>query len=235
MFAAGDRIMFLRNEKSLGVKNGTLGRVERIERSDLVVRLDGRDRREVTFSISEYADVDHGYAATIHKAQGVTVDRAHVLATSGLDRHAAYVAMTRHRKTVTVHFGRDQFIDRAELTRTLSRERTKDTALDYKGGFAARRGLRRPNDLELRADAFVKEWTALRSRMELGQTGDMFERRALHRDLRRLCEQLDRDPSLRIALAPRRAELGISEERRAQRRLADDLMRSLGRDRGLDR
>lgn len=37
------------------------------------------------------------YAATTHKAQGMTVDRVQVLATPGMDRHGAYVAMSRHR------------------------------------------------------------------------------------------------------------------------------------------
>src|SRR4051794_15877127 len=94
-FAAGDRVMFLRNERSLGVKNGTLGTLERLEGSSLTVRLD--DHRAVNFDLKDYAHVDHGYAATIHKAQGVTVDRAHVLASVHLDRHAAYVGLTRHR------------------------------------------------------------------------------------------------------------------------------------------
>jgi ATP-dependent exoDNAse (exonuclease V) alpha subunit len=40
-FAAGDRIMFLRNERSLGVKNGTLGTLERIAGGRMAVRLDG--------------------------------------------------------------------------------------------------------------------------------------------------------------------------------------------------
>jgi hypothetical protein len=61
----------------------------------------------------------------------MTVDRVHVLATPGLDRHAAYVALSRHRDGVEVHFGRDDFADRAWLVRTLSRERGKDMASDY--------------------------------------------------------------------------------------------------------
>src|SRR6185295_1640536 len=72
-----------------------------------------------------------GYAATIHKAQGVTVDRVHVLSTPGLDRHATYVALSRHRDHVQLHYGRDDFADDARLARTLSRERSKDMASDY--------------------------------------------------------------------------------------------------------
>src|SRR5690606_3465811 len=79
----------------------------------------------------DYADIDHGYAATIHKAQGMTVERAHVLATPGMDRHAAYVALSRHRSSVDLHYGKDDFADRSKLVRTLSRERAKDMASDY--------------------------------------------------------------------------------------------------------
>jgi hypothetical protein len=140
-FAAGDRVMFLRNERSMGVKNGTLGTVENVNGSSLAVRLDGGDRREVRFDLKDYAQIDHGYAATIHKSQGVTVDHAHLLASDGLDRHAAYVGMSRHRETLAVHYGADDFKDRDQLTRTLGRERAKDTTLDYSAAFADRRGL----------------------------------------------------------------------------------------------
>jgi Ti-type conjugative transfer relaxase TraA len=140
-FAPGDRVMFLRNERSMGVKNGSLGTVEKIDGASLAVRLDGADRREVRFDLKDYAQIDHGYASTIHKSQGVTVDHGHLLASDGLDRHAAYVGMSRHRETVTVHYGADDFKDRAQLARTLGRERAKDTTLDYPADFAERRGL----------------------------------------------------------------------------------------------
>jgi Ti-type conjugative transfer relaxase TraA len=130
-FAAGDRIMFLRNERSLGVKNGSLGTVEAIEGASLAVRLDGADGRQVRFDLKDYAAFDHGYASTIHKSQGVTVDQAHLLATGGLDRHAAYVGMSRHREALAVHYGADDFKDRQDLARTLGRERRKDLTLDY--------------------------------------------------------------------------------------------------------
>ncbi|MBU6298646.1 MAG: Ti-type conjugative transfer relaxase TraA [Alphaproteobacteria bacterium] len=128
-FAAGDRVLFLKNERGLGVKNGTLGLVETVRARDMTVRLDSG--RSVSFDLKDYAQLDHGYAATIHKAQGVTVDRVHVLATPGLDRHAAYVALSRHRERVDLHYGRDDFADEGKLARILSRERAKDMASDY--------------------------------------------------------------------------------------------------------
>ncbi|MFZ5748736.1 MAG: Ti-type conjugative transfer relaxase TraA [Pseudomonadota bacterium] len=149
LFAAQDRIMFLRNERELGVKNGSLGTIEQVDRARIAVRLD--DGRHVAFDIKDYADVTHGYAATVHKAQGLTVDRVHVLATPGLDRHAAYVALSRHRDEVHLHYGRDDFADEHRLARTLSRDRPKDSALDYDQiatRFAERRGFDRSRILD---------------------------------------------------------------------------------------
>jgi Ti-type conjugative transfer relaxase TraA len=138
-FAEGDRIYFLRNERGLGVKNGTLGTLERIDGGALTVRLDpagpvpGLDGagRGVSFDLAAYADIGHGYAATVHKNQGATVDQAHVLATPGMDRHLAYVAMSRHRQAAQLHWSEEDFGTSDRLRERLGRERTKDTTLDY--------------------------------------------------------------------------------------------------------
>lgn len=128
-FARGDRLMFLRNERSLGVKNGTLGTIEQVSSEGMTVRLDGG--AQVAFEAKDYAAVDHGYAATFHKAQGVTVTSAHVLATPGMDRHSAYVGLSRHREAMQLHYGHDDFADQRQLVRALSRDRGKDMAGDY--------------------------------------------------------------------------------------------------------
>ena len=136
-FAPGDRVMFFRNERSMGVKNGSLGTLRSVSPFSMAVTLD--DGRSVAFDLKDYADIDHGYAATIHKAQGMTVDRVQVLATPGLDRHGAYVALSRHRAEVDLHYGKDDFADRSKLVRALSRDRSKDMASDYGPAFEMKR------------------------------------------------------------------------------------------------
>jgi hypothetical protein len=143
-FASGDRVMFLQNERGLGVKNGTLATIEQMSARSMTVRTD--DSRSVRFDLKDYNHIDHGYAATIHKAQGMTVDRTHVLATPGMDAHASYVSLSRHRDGMELHYGRDDFVNPDRLVRTLSRDRAKDMASDYERAdpaqsYAERRGI----------------------------------------------------------------------------------------------
>ncbi len=145
-FAPGDRLLFRENNRELGVKNGMLGTVERAEEDRLIVRLDSAKGpglgRAVEVSTADYAAVDHGYATTIHKAQGATVDRAYVLASKSMDRHLTYVSMTRHRDGVALYAGRDEFSDMDSLAGRLSRAQLKETTLDYdQAVYSQRRGM----------------------------------------------------------------------------------------------
>lgn len=150
VFAPGDRLVFLENNRDLQVKNGMLGTVREVGEGRLVAALDGKGRdgrdRIVSVSTESYRAIDHGYATTIHKTQGATVDRAFVLASKTMDRHLAYVAMTRHRQGVELHASKEEFRDGMEgLSKSLSRDGAKETTLDYEiRDFAERRGIRVP-------------------------------------------------------------------------------------------
>jgi Ti-type conjugative transfer relaxase TraA len=119
-FAAGDRLVFCKNDKELGVKNGMLGTVEQVREGKLKVALDGETERSVSFDPRSYQSFDHGYAVTIHKSQGATVDAAYVLASRSMDQHLAYVAMTRHREDLQIYASHD---DAPKWTRSLDRDR----------------------------------------------------------------------------------------------------------------
>ena len=129
MLGIGDRVMMTKNHRGLGVQNGTLGTVTGSNFGHLQLRLD--NGRSLTLELRKYSHLALGYAMTVHKSQGVTVQRTHVMASRAYDRHATYVAMTRHTKHVTLHFDRENFRDATMLQKLLSRERRKNLALDF--------------------------------------------------------------------------------------------------------
>lgn len=142
-FAAGDQIVFLKNEGSIGVKNGMLGKVVEAAPGRIVAVIGEREHlRQVTVEQHFYNNVDHGYATTVHKSQGATVDRVKVLASLSLDRHLTYVAMTRHREDLGVYYGHRSFAKAGGLVEILSGRNTKETTLDYAGGSTYRQALR---------------------------------------------------------------------------------------------
>ncbi|MCP4183331.1 MAG: hypothetical protein GY761_08435, partial [Hyphomicrobiales bacterium] len=99
-FAAGDRLLFTRNDRDLNVRNGMLATIKTVGDSQLTVQFDpddSGDQRKLTFSPEEFSAIDHGFAVTVHRAQGCTVDRSFVLSSKTLDSNLTYVALTRHR------------------------------------------------------------------------------------------------------------------------------------------
>jgi Ti-type conjugative transfer relaxase TraA len=142
-FDTGDQIVFLKNEASLGVKNGMIGHViEAAPNRIVAVVREGDQRRQVKVEQRLYNNLDHGYATTIHKSQGATVDRVKVLATLSLDRHLTYVAMTRHREDLQLYYGTRSFAFNGGLKEILSRKNAKETTLDYEPGKLYREALR---------------------------------------------------------------------------------------------
>lgn len=141
-FDAGDQIVFLKNDSALGVKNGMLARIVEAAPGRIVAEIgEGAARRHVAVEQRLYRSLDHGYATTIHKSQGATVDRVKVLASLSLDRHLTYVAMTRHREDVTLYYGKRSFEKAGGLVPILSRKNAKETTLDYARGTLYRQAL----------------------------------------------------------------------------------------------
>ena len=132
-FSEGDRMLFKRNSNDLDVKNGDLGTVKAVEpgkhgAARLTVALDRGGERQI--DTAKYDHLDHGYAVTVHKAQGSTVDRAHVVAAEqGIaSREWAYVAGSRHRENIHIHADKATL---RELAPAWSKARQKDVTLDY--------------------------------------------------------------------------------------------------------
>lgn len=107
----GDVIVTRQNARRLTVnsgqdfvKNGDLWRVSQVHDDGAMTVQHLEHGGKVTLPAAYAAQsVELGYAATIHRAQGATVDTAHALVDSSTDRAGAYVALTRGRESNTLY------------------------------------------------------------------------------------------------------------------------------------
>ena len=142
--AVGDRLRIGATQWEKQLFNGTIVTVEglKVPSGEVGTEPDGRglepvapsvsitartdDGREVVFrhdEIRDYHDnirLDYGYALTITSAQGLTVDRAYLLADDRPARETIYPASTRHRERL------DIYINRAPLAITIAERRQED-------------------------------------------------------------------------------------------------------------
>ena len=89
-----------------------------------------------------YPHFTYGYAATVHKTQGMTVDHSLVYAGGkGWNRHLTYVAFSRHRQSCHMYADRQTHTNDRIFTYRLSRLGLKDSVLDFPLAFAERRGI----------------------------------------------------------------------------------------------
>jgi Ti-type conjugative transfer relaxase TraA len=134
-FAAGDRIQFTGNaaraaDKRAGFINGSFGTVRAIEGDRMTVDLDGgKDGkpRQVSFRVGDPAEpgafnaIRHGYAGTIYKGQGKTLDQTYLLHSKHWREASSYVAATRHRHETALFVARDTARDLDQLARQMGR------------------------------------------------------------------------------------------------------------------
>jgi UvrD-like helicase C-terminal domain len=140
-FALSDEVVCLRNSRRIGVLNGTRGTVAGFDSDGLHLETTGGPR-VLPIRYVESGHLTHGYATTVHKAQGATYDRAFVLATDSLTREAGYVAMSRARRGTELFVisgsfedGRDDDLGKDEpMARTAARlatSRAKSMASEH--------------------------------------------------------------------------------------------------------
>lgn len=164
-FRVGDRVVFTRNNRRFGLANGLTGTVERMGTAgDLSIRAD--DGRLIPLNVAErgarrYRFVDHGYAVTVHKAQGATVGTViwHADASRAFDhentRNACYVALTRG-----THEARIFTQDLARLMHQVARSEDKTSTFDHPVASSRRRRTRNPGGDSVMCAAQENPYTA---------------------------------------------------------------------------
>jgi ATP-dependent exoDNAse (exonuclease V) alpha subunit len=132
-FAVGDRVVALRNRHDLDLLNGDTAIVRQVDERELelLVTLDRGGDRRISASYIEAGDLTHGYAITVYKAQGMTVDEAFVYTDAAVYREAGYTALSRARQATHVYHVDDE--PDVALAELLGRSRQKLLAASLLG------------------------------------------------------------------------------------------------------
>jgi hypothetical protein len=167
-FAVGDRIQFTGNARrkaarDLGLTNGMVGTLRHIDGLRLTVELDRKVKgqpRLVAFTVGDndkagsFNAFKLGYAGTIHKGQGRTLDHSYLLHTSNWRSAASYVALTRHREHTSIFASHDTTKDIAHLARQMARVDDRRAASLFVCGEPATSDTIRPEAV----DDLLRQW-----------------------------------------------------------------------------
>ena len=122
--------------KAARIYNGNAGTITAIEPASGLIRarLDapaGSEPREVLWSVSEFNGFRHGYAGTIYKGQGKTIDETYLLHSQHWRQASSYVALTRQRERAQLFVATETARDIRELARQMSRTEIKAASVSY--------------------------------------------------------------------------------------------------------
>jgi conjugative relaxase-like TrwC/TraI family protein len=119
-----DRIVTLKNDKQIGVKNGEMWQVKNID-SQGNITIKNNDK-EKTINIRDYNYMDHAYAITTHKSQGMTVNKViSDVSSQKTNYNEVYTAVTRGKTDYAIYTDSKQ-----KFYNKMQTEQTKTSTLD---------------------------------------------------------------------------------------------------------
>jgi len=218
-YAVGDRVVVLAPQLTAGLVTSQRATVTAVDHDDQTLVIEtGGFRYELSGEAIDAEHLDHAYATTVHRTQGATYDRAHVLAAGG-GRELGYVAMSRARDRTTIHAVADTVPQAAEDLET-------DWAVDRRQQWVTRTAAPAPDGLRTRpgevdAQAQQARLRVERERLEQLAPPDVQDdlaaaigrQRSLHDDLRDLQHGLGRWRGTDLGTAARaRIEAGARRQ-----------------------
>lgn len=122
-----DKIIFLRNDNKLGVRNGQAGYIKKIEENNIWCET---NNKLLKIDVNNYNYLDYGYALTVHKAQGQTVNKAFVHINTNQkklnSRNSYYVDISRAKYDVKIYTN-----DKENLYKAVSKFDVKLSSDDF--------------------------------------------------------------------------------------------------------
>jgi conjugative relaxase-like TrwC/TraI family protein len=114
-FAEGDKIIFLKNSGE--IKNGMRAEIVSIDKENNTMKVDIKGFEEKEINFKEYNYLNYGYAMTIHKSQGQTVDKVIFSADKNINSNLFYVGVSRGKEEMSLYLSsseKEKFLEKIE-------------------------------------------------------------------------------------------------------------------------
>lgn len=118
----GDKMMTLKNDKKMNIKNGEMWEVKSVDKEGNVTLKN--NSKEKIFNLREYNYIDHGYASTVHKSQGMTTKKIICSCNEKMNYNEMYTAMTRGKEKYEIYTS-----SRKEMYKNMQKEQKKTSSL----------------------------------------------------------------------------------------------------------
>ena len=128
-FCKGDKIIFKLTYKEISVKNGDTGIITSASKDKFEVRL--KSGEEIAFNPQECHGFKHGYASTVYKAQGASVEDVYVLHDGFSTMKNSYVAMSRHVGDLRLYVNKENTPNDEQLIKQLSFNYNDGACINY--------------------------------------------------------------------------------------------------------
>jgi hypothetical protein len=135
-FSIGDRVQFTKTDKRQRIYNGNVGTITSLDPTtgQVTARLDASadgQGREVRWNANHFNGFRHGYAGTIYKGQGKTLDRTYLYHSRHWTSAPSYVALTRQRKSATIFVARETAKDEEQLAGQMARQEVRSASIAW--------------------------------------------------------------------------------------------------------
>jgi len=235
-FATGDHVVALANARRLGVLNGTRGVVTHVDAAAHALELETPDGTRILLPASYLdartarggATLDHGYAITGHKSQGMTTGRAFVLGTEELYREWGYVGLSRGRTENRLYLVAPEPPERDEYAPPEPRKDALEAAISALGRSRAQH---MATDVEQQAKVQALSHEQLRSELDRLRAQTIASSSPVHKRLER---QLRSVKQQRLAAEERAASIAVPSAS-GRKRDADDARLSAAHAHALER
>lgn len=168
-FSQKDRVCFTQTDKKLGIANGVFGEIRELSDTHCLVRLDNGN--SVSFNPEIYHGMKLGYASTVYKAQGKTIDRVYVLHDKGTNNHLSYVALTRQSSQLKIFVHKEETKSLSHFNQQMSRKDIRVPSLNFAISEEVRETQQQEQDLS-QAGPLKRLWQDLKqfTKKNLGDT-----------------------------------------------------------------